>query len=153
LILPNKLTLSNSEGVSIEIPLEEIPPKREYGPNQRPIDVVIEGNPALRCPVLVKILLRSDGSWVHWATEFNGGDNGYLHLVQSPDCEPSEAQRRTVARWWLDLDPTPYRMGLGRTTCEWAFKGMTPQQVSDTYGDGSRPILTARCDEKERIIR
>src|SRR5689334_10584251 len=77
--------------------------QRENGPDRgRPIDVALHAQVLIGYPIGVTILLRSDGSWVHWTTDFQSG-NHYLHFAAgSGEGSPlTEAQRRTLARWWL----------------------------------------------------
>lgn len=97
--------------------------------------------------------------------------HGYIHLDGDPDREPTEHERAWFARYYLGdhetrrtmlgLEPAeagPHglglpSLGLGSPTCRWAFAGMTPQEVSDRYGDGRRILLTAPTDSRERILR
>jgi hypothetical protein len=112
---------------------------------------VLGGNVAVGIPAWVEILFRTDGSWEHWVTEFQGHNN-YLHVTQEQRGPITEAQRRTVARWWLNLDSKPYGMSLGASVCKWAFEGLSPEAVSQRYGDGKKVYLTAPCDDKQNLL-
>lgn len=94
-------------------------------------------------PARVRILLRTDGSWAHWTTEFPGSGNSYFHIddARSASRPATESQRRTLARWWLRIDPRPYGAGVGATVYAWAFEGRSADQLSAEYGDGSKVFL------------
>lgn len=54
---------------------------------------------------------------------------------------PTEAQLRTLARWWLGIDVPFGLTGLGGPVCSWAFRGTDPQELSKKFGDGRKVYL------------
>jgi hypothetical protein len=54
------------------------------------------------------------------------------------DAPPTEAQRATVARWYLNREDRP--AAPSRSLCAWAFAGMNPREVSTRYGDERRIV-------------
>jgi hypothetical protein len=158
------ITLQRDDGTEITLPAEgEHSVKREIGPDNRIADICLEGQVMIGCPIGVEILLRTDGSWAHWGTSY-AANNHYLHIrptgngitevveTTSPSGakvfthreklpEPTEAQRETVARWYLDRESRPYGMPLGGSLCSWAFQGIDAQEVSRRYGSGQRIYL------------
>lgn len=153
-MLANTITLRGGYGEpEITIPARNNwQARREIGPDGYIADCMLGGNPAHGVPIWVDILLRTDGTWVHWTTTYTG-DNHYLHIQQEQRGPITEAQRRTVARWYLGLDPRPYGMALGSTLTAWAFAGFTPKQLSERYGDGRKLYLAGshspRADRDE----
>ncbi len=137
------MILRGANGEELTIPVLPWPRvKREFGSDGNIADCVLAGNPARGVPVWIEIVLRSDGSWQHWVTRFKDEGASYL-LIEQPSSKPAtEAQRRTVARWWFELDPRPFGMPLGATVCQWAFDGMSPDEISRRYGNGS-PVFLA----------
>lgn len=149
------ITLDDGYGRAITVPMvRDWSIQRENGPDNHIADTPLTGQVMVGCPVGVTILLRTDGTWVHWQTDFDA-HNHYLHFADEGRFvrlgddyrpvyrrdEPTAAQRRTLARWWLG-DERPYGMTIGEPVARWAFAGLTPQQISDRYGDG-RPVYLA----------
>ena len=148
-----EIVLRSANGTGLTVPVTIAPmANREIGPDGRIADCVLGCNVAHGVPVWVEILLRTDGTWDHWVTRFNDHDNHYLHIIQKQSRPITEAQRKTLARWKLHLDPSPYGRPLGASVCEWAFGDMDMDEVSRKYGDGSRVYLTAPCNDREKII-
>ncbi|SHL81006.1 hypothetical protein SAMN05444389_101461 [Paracoccus solventivorans] len=66
----------------------------------------------------------------------------YFHLTETPAEAPTEAQRAILGRRWIkgkacEIIPA----SLGADVCRWAFGGMTPQELSNRYGDGAKVYL------------
>jgi len=141
-MLITTITLCDGKGNQVTIPTVAAPTvKREIGPDGYIADCVLRGTIGHGAPITVDILLRTDGTWDHWATRYEG-DNQCLHIERESRGPATEAQRRTVARWYLGVDPRPYGLCPGGTLCKWAFAGLAPDEVSRMYGDGS-PVYLA----------
>jgi hypothetical protein len=145
-MLANSMTLRDQRGAEVTIPVGPLDAARVNG------DCVLGGNVAINAPAWVEILLHADGTWEHWITRWQDKGNTYLHIQHEfmyPQGQPAatEQQRRAVARWWLGIDAKPYGMSLGQSVCEWAFAGMTPDQISAQYG--SKVYLNIPGGEEE----
>jgi hypothetical protein len=134
--------------------------EREHGLDRGPTrDLCLEAWVSLRVPLLVTISLRSDGTWRHIGSTFRQGDNRYFHFAfddphdRQSRLHPTEAQRRTLARWFLRLEPSPFGLALGGPVKVWAFDGLAPDDVSARYGNGHAIVLTAPCGPDEAILR
>ncbi len=140
--MATSITLHDSYAGDVTIPVPPGPPAREIGPDGRIAACVLSADVSVAVPIRVKILLRTDGTWVHWSTSFDGQRNCYLHIEQAQRGPITEAQRRTLAGWWLKREPSPYGLPIGATVFKWAFADFdSPDEVSAKYGDGSRVYL------------
>ena len=113
------------------------------------IDLIVETAVHVGAPVKVLLSVRTDGTVHFWQTRFDGSDNTYAHIVERMNGydrgppEPTEAQRRTIARWWAGIErPLGLRGGVGASVLQWAFAGMDPEEVSRRYLD-SKPVYLA----------
>jgi hypothetical protein len=110
---------------------------RHCGPDGRADDIVLVGGPHPVHPIRISLLLRPDGSWDWWRTEFLPHGR-YLHI--DPDRSPAtlpaptEEQQRTVARWFFEPGQRPYGIPLGATLTRWAYGGENTRAVAARYG-------------------
>jgi hypothetical protein len=118
-------------------------------------DISFIGKPSVGIPVWVEFILSPDGILTHWKTDWTTeydqgfGTLGFSRLVfgrvndAMPESQPTEAQRNFLARLWLKQDRTEtFGLGLNDAVCNWAFKGMTPDEVNEKYGDCSPLFLS-----------
>lgn len=67
--------------------------------------------------------------------------NTYAHFTGPVPVEgPTEQQRATLAARFLRKS-SALPAALGAPVCAWAFSGLTPDLVSERYGDGSKVFL------------
>lgn len=116
------------------------------------LDLIILQQVMIGFPVAVRLSLRTDGTVGIWQTVFDGTGNHYAHVDDgynhNPPRAPTEAQRRTVARWWAGIErPCGLPYGVGHSLLEWAFAGMSLSEMTNRYLDGSHPALTFPHDE------
>lgn len=113
------------------------------------LDLIVITAVHVGCPVNVRLSLRTDGTVQIWQTIFDGPDGTYAHVDPTMYGEymgnphaPTAAQRRTVARWWAGMEkPCGLHGGVGASLLEWAFQGMSKDEVEATYLDGKRVAL------------
>jgi hypothetical protein len=86
--------------------------------------------------------LGEDGSW-QIRSIHNGRPEETTYLAfrfkKDLEIEPSDEQRAALAELYLnghEFLPAP-----NAQICGWAFKGMSPQEVSDNFGDGRKVYL------------
>lgn len=130
-----------------------IPVKPQLDREGACFDLIIVQQVHIGCPVSVRLSLRTDGNVAIWDTKFDGSGSHYAHV--DPDMyaygepnAPTEAQRRTVARWWAGVErPCGLSGGVGKSLLDWAFIGMAMSDIKDRYLDGSLPALTVTDSE------
>lgn len=116
------------------------------------LDLIVEVEVHVGVPVAVQLSLRTDGSVQLWATRVGANASSYVHVVSRMNGydrtgtpilpTPTEAQRRTVARWWSGAEkPLGLRNGVGATLLKWAFEGMEMSAVQDRYLDGAQVFI------------
>lgn len=109
--------------------------------------VRLEGSPSVSVPITATILLKDDGTWHHVNTAYGARPNWYWHfdgvhherdeygeLVGYTLPDATEAQRRTLARWFFERDARPYGISLGAPVARWAFGGAHPDEIAGRYG-------------------
>ena len=92
--------------------------------------------------VQVKAALDDNGSLTIISVAETGSAvnaNVYMHLDCKPEHDATEAQRAQLAEWYLKWRTAP--ACLGASICRWAFRGMTPDQISAKYGDGGKVFI------------
>ena len=102
------------------------------------VDLVLEGQIHIGAPIGARILLRTDGTWVHWQTYYDAS-NWYLHIsvaYSGSPPPPTVAQRETVSEWWADATTRPYGIFIGQSLYDWAFGDGEP-----LGRDGRRVLL------------
>jgi hypothetical protein len=109
------------------------------------LDVCLERAVAIDCPLVVQILIRTDGEIVLWNTEWRpGADNTYWHFSAgtTADRKLTDQQREALERMWLGIINLPGNLGgtLGRPAAAWTFAQQTPYEVAAKHG-APRPIL------------
>lgn len=121
------------------------------------------------CPLRVAILIRTDGTVVHWYSEWSVGDrNTYWHFSNGSEeladglknfdgtkylrapVLPTPAQRAVLGSMWLERHArTPVALpgglsgALGAPVSRWAFQEFASiYDMAAQYGDGS-PVYLA----------
>lgn len=115
------LTLHNRNGRDITIPLgKDHSLNREYDEDGDIADVqlIAQIDPVHQISAI--ILLRSDGGWDWWRTEFTPRAH-YWHPrpgARAPD--PTDAQIEAIERWQRDPDTRPFGIKPARPLLVWA---------------------------------
>jgi hypothetical protein len=110
------------------------------------LDLIVQTQVHIGCPVAVELSLRTDGSVLLWNIQFASSASHYAHLsptqyAYSTPHRPTDAQRRTVARWWAGIErPLGLTGGVGQSLIEWALDGQ-PLDSLKPYLDGRLPAL------------
>ena len=117
-------------------------------------DIQFSGQVRIGVGVAVTIVLKHDGSWVHFTTKWGKTDNIYLHFATDSLWDrthrrpPTETQRATIARWRAGRE-RPYGLSVGGPVYGWAFQGLTEAEVDAMCG--RKIAMTAPCDDREQI--
>jgi hypothetical protein len=103
------------------------------------LDLHLERQLAIDCPLNLQILIRTDGSIAEWSAEFNSNrGNHYWHFASTTSNPITDAQRETLAKIHFgSLTPFGVRGCLGAPVCSAAFDGH-PRAEIEALG-GVRP--------------
>jgi hypothetical protein len=106
-------------------------------------DICLSRAVAIDCPLVVTILIRTNGDVALWHTAWSGDrePNTYWHFSAGSDADaakrhPTDAQLATLERIFLKLAPLPGEIGgaLGQPVAAWAFEGLTPGDIATRHG-------------------
>jgi hypothetical protein len=133
------------------------------------LDVCLSRAVGVSCPLKVAILIRTDGTVVHWYSEWCAGyDNTYWHFSNGSDelatglknlegtkflrapIPPTSAQRAVLGSMWLGRHakipvalPGGLEGALGVPVTLWTFQEFSSiYDIAAEYGDGS-PVYLA----------
>ena len=138
-----RLTIAAPRQDPITIPLGD-----NYGYRRAEGAITLAAAVGVVLPFGIELDLNPDGGWtlrhVRPLSHGPSGYNSYLHFCGSVDVPPTDAQRRTLARWRYDRASRPYgaTSGPGGPVQQWAFAGLETAAIEAVGNDG-RPAYYA----------
>lgn len=133
------VTYTDWAGKAYTLPIGEPHHVRREGACE---DICLSRVLAIDCPLVIKILIRTNGEISLWNTLWNlTHDNTYWHFAAGSDDDakrrrPTEGQLATLERIFLGLAELPGGIGgaLGHPVASWAFEGQTPASIAAKHG-------------------
>ena len=112
--------------------------------------IVLAAQVDVGLPLTVQLAIHADGHVVVRGYEWTNTDNSYLHVYIDPgehnkEWTATDAQRRTIWRWWAGKDRLPelQACGIGATTQALIQRGVdySIDEVQRRYLDGQQIAL------------
>lgn len=128
------ITYTSSEGRSHALSLGVVP---GIGREGACLDICLARAVAVDCPLVVQVLIRTNGTVDLWRTAWESGasNTNWNFSAGEPRKDPTPEQLTTLERMFLGLEPMPGDLGsaLGGPVCTWAFEGRTPEDVAAAH--------------------